>query len=549
MEKILFVIPPNISFENFIQPAFNERKVAKSTGEYGSLVSDMPLGLLSLSAYLQNNIQTRIKLLDFNVVLNKLEGFTYGSFGELYRQYLGSAEWQEYSPQIIGISTLFSASYCNLLELGKAAREIFPRALLIAGGGVPTNMHKEIFRDSSAFDALCYGEGEKPLLGLLQAGNKEIFLRESPAWITKEKSQNGESFCNDFIQNLDQIPFFPFEILDARDYTANPLLSLFPLAQDGKISMPVLTSRGCPHRCCFCDSHTVHGRKMRYYSLTRIKEDLKRLKEEYEAGVIVFFDDHFMAEKQRVYAIIAVMKELGLSAFFPSSLALYALDREMLEALKGIGVENLVLSAESGSNRVLKEIMHKPLDLATVKRVVDDCRELGIASDIAILIGLPGETKQDIEDTRAFLKTLNANWFRISMATPLAGSEMFETCVKKNYLKGDYLRADFKRGVIETEDFSAAYIQEKAYYLNLELNFVENKDFKLGNYATALKGFQNTIRVKNDHAFAYYFAAQCCRRLGQEDDYQGYKIKYRESVAGSRFWEDYVKEFNLPPLE
>ena len=69
-------------------------------------------------------------------------------------------------------------------------------------------------------------------------------------------------------------------------------------------------------------------------------------------------------------------------------------------------MNNLVLSVESGSNRVLKEIMHKPLDLSIVKRVIADCRELGIASDISILIGLPGETKQDIEDARTFLKTL-----------------------------------------------------------------------------------------------------------------------------------------------
>ncbi len=549
MEKILFLVPPNINFDNFVRPAFNERKVAKKTGEYGSLVSDMPLGLLSLSAYLQNNAQVRIKLLDFNVILNKLENFTYSSFMDLYREYLGAKELLDYAPEIIGISALFSSSYCNLLDLAEAARITFPRALLTAGGGVATNMHKEIFRNSGAIDALCYGEGEKPLLGLVQAENKDIFLKENPAWVTKEKYQTGGAFCNDFIENLDAIPFLPFDLLDPQDYASNPLLSLFPLAQAKKISMPMLTSRGCPHRCCFCDSHTVHGRQMRYYSLHRIKEDLERLKREYGAEVIVFFDDHFMADKQRVYAIIALMKELRLTAFFPSSLALYALDREMLAALKSIGVENLVLSAESGSNRVLKEIMHKPLDLSTVKRVVDDCRQLGIASDIAILIGLPGETKQDIEDTRAFLKTLNANWFRISVATPLAGSEMFDICVKKNYLKGDYLRADFKRAVIETEDFKAEYIQEEAYRLNLELNFVGNNDLNSGNYATALKGFENTIRVKNDHAFAYYFAAKCCRLMRQEDKYWAYKSKYLEIIGDSGFWKAYAKQFNLPALE
>jgi len=326
----------------------------------------------------------------------------------------------------------------------------------------------------------------------------------------------------------------------------NPILSLFPLEKErNKKGMSIMTSRGCPHRCCFCSSHTVHGRRMRYYSIDRVREDLKRLSEQYGAETLVFFDDHLMADKQRVYEIFDIMKNLQLTAFFQNSLALYALDKKMLTALKNVGVDNLVLSVESGSNRVLKEIMHKPLDLSVVKSVVDDCRQLGIASDISILMGLPGERKQDIEDARSFLKTLNGSWFRISMATPLVGSEMFDICVKNNYLRGDYINCDFKRAIVETEDFTPEYIQEKTYFLNLELNFVENSNFKLGNYEVALKGFENTIKVKNDHAFAYYFAAKCCKMMNLDEKYHAYKAKYEEILKESAFWRNYADQFNL----
>jgi len=193
--------------------------------------------------------------------------------------------------------------------------------------------------------------------------------------------------------------------------------------------------------------------------------------------------------------------------------------------------------------------MHKPLNLSIVSRVIRDCRELGIAADVAILLGLPGETKKDIEDTRAFLKTLDATWFRINIATPLVGSEMLEICLKKNYIKGDYLDCDFKRAVVETEDFTPEYLQEKIYALNLELNFVGNSDFRLGNYGTALKGFENTIRVKNDHALAYYCAAKCCKKLNLAGKYLEYKAKYGAIVKSSAFWRDYAKQFDLAPLE
>lgn len=549
MDKILFIIPPYVNFDSFVNPAFNERTVVKKSGNYGSVVADIPIGLLSLSAYLKKHAAVEIKLIDFNIVLNKMKKFEYCSFSELFREFLSAKEWIDYAPSIIGISTLFTPSYQNMLEVAQVSRNIFPNALIIAGGGVPTSMYVEIFRDSAYFDALCYGEGEKPLLGLLEANDKKEFLRTHLSWITREKVENKQSFRHDFIEDLDEIPFLDYAVLNTDDYGLYSILSLFPFAQEKKISMPFMTSRGCPHRCCFCSSHTVHGRKMRYYSPARIREDFERLRGQYGAKTIIFQDDHLMADKQRVYEIIDILKELKLTAFFPNSLALYALDRKILEALKNVGLNQLVLSMESGSDRVLREIMHKPLNLSIVKRVITDCRELGIASDVSILIGLPGETKQDIEDARLFLKTINATWFRINIATPLVGSEMLDVCIKNNYLKGSYMSCDFKRAVVETEDFTAEYIQEKAYFLNLELNFIENSDFKLGNYEIALKGFENVIRVKNDHAFAYYFAAKCCKMMNSDKQYLDYKAKYEEIIEGSPFWKDYADRFELAVLE
>ncbi|MCX6993114.1 MAG: radical SAM protein [Kiritimatiellaeota bacterium] len=548
VDKILFIVPPNMDFDSFTKPSFNERTVVKKSGAYGSVVAEMPIGLLSLSAFLKAHTAADIKIIDFNVVLNTMESFAYSSFADLFHDILANKEWLDYAPSIIGISTLFTPSYHNMMALAGVARHMFASALIIAGGGVPTNMYSEIFETSTSFDALCYGEGEKPLLGLVQAIDRKKFLKTHPSWITREKVENKQSFQHDFIGDLDEIPFLPYDMLNPDDYRLSSLLSLFPLMEQ-RIAMPIMTSRGCPHRCCFCSSHTVHGRKMRYHSLGRVREDLKRLQEQYHAETIVFFDDHFMADKQRVFDIINTMKVLKLTAFFPSSLALYTLDRKTLEALKSIGVNHLILSVESGSDRVLKKIMHKPLDLSIVSRVIADCRQLGIASDLSILIGLPGETKQDIEDARSFLKTLNATWFRISMATPLIGSEMLDICKKHNYLKGDYLGCNFKRAVVETEDFTAEFIQEKAYSLNLELNFLNNSDFRLGNYETALKGFENTIKVKSDHAFAFYFAAKCCKKLNLDEKYQSYNAKYHGIIKNSEFWKNYAHQFDLAVLE
>ena len=545
-ERILFVVPPNTPFNDFVNPPSNARVIHKKNGDYGSVLTEMPLGIFSLSAYLKKHAIVETRLVDFNIELNTLDEFIWQSFEQFFRSILSLPEIIAYAPSIIGVSTLFTPAYRNMLDIGQLCRELFPGAMIIAGGCVPTNMYKEIYADNDCFDALCYGEGEKLLLDLVTASDKQAYLDASRSWITRDKVWSGESFQHDFIECLDEIPFSDYDICDADLYGLNPAVKAYP-GVDGKgQNFYIMTSRGCPHRCCFCGSHTVHGRTMRYYSVERIRDDLTRLRDEYGAKIIIVQDDNFMANKARALEIIGIIKELELVAVFQTGLALYALDRKTLAALKGAGVHQLFLPVESGSERVLKEVMHKPLNLSVVKKVVDNCRDLGIYANANILIGLPGETKQDIEDARAFLKTVNANWFMILIATPLVGTEMLDICLANGYLQGDYTNLDYKKANVTTEEFTAEYIQEMAYIMNLELNFVENSDFRLGNYADALKGFENAIRAKDDHAIAYYCAARCYEQLGNHER-AGHYMSVAKRIAGEDpFWRKYADMFYIP---
>ena len=545
MDKILFIVPPHLTFNHFINPSYNARTVIKNSDKYGSVITDMPLGLLSLSAYLKKHIEVETRLLDFNIVLNKLESFKFRSFAEFFREFFSSSSYMSYAPSIVCVSALFTPSYQNVLDIAQCCRDIFPGVVIVAGGGVPTNMYNEMFRDSECFDALCYGEGEKPLLGLVQSSDKLYYLEENPSWITRRKVERGQPFQHDFIENLDEIPFYDYDICEIDEYGLNPSITAYASIDEKKKNFHVMTSRGCTHHCCFCSSHTVHGRRMRYYSINRVKDDFRRLKDQYGAKTVVFQDDHFMSNRQRVLEIIDIVKELHITAVFQNALAMYALDKEMLEVLKSAGVSQLSLSVESGSNRVLREIMHKPLNLSTIKRVTEDCRKLGIYTNVSVLIGLPGETKQDIEDSRRFLKTIYANWFLIFCATPLVGSEMYDICKKKHYFKSNYIGCDYKKAVVQTEDFTAEYIQEMEYLLNLELNFVENSDFRLGNYEEALKGFEHVIGIKPDHVMAYYCASKCLGKLGNLEKGKKYLDAAKTILDKNSFWRKYIDIFNI----
>lgn len=116
--KILFLVPPNINFRHFTAPDQNMRQVIKKDGRaYGNLMTDMPLGLLSMSGYLKAHSKKNIdiRLIDFNIELNDLDAFTHDSYLNYFREFLDDQKTR-FDPDIIGISSLFTPSYFSLLD-------------------------------------------------------------------------------------------------------------------------------------------------------------------------------------------------------------------------------------------------------------------------------------------------------------------------------------------------------------------------------------------------------------------------------------------------
>jgi radical SAM superfamily enzyme YgiQ (UPF0313 family) len=570
MERVLFIVPPCIKFEDFISPTSNARFKEKNGKLYGNVLADMPIGVLSMSAYIKANMsaipmtshvkEIKTELLDLNIVLNKMPDFSYNNFLDFFKQEL--MEYKQFNPTIVCISALFSPAYRNMINLGELSRDLFPCSYVLAGGALPTNMYKEIYEETDCFNALCYGEGELPLARFINSTVKEDALRWDDSWITAGKIAMEEDFSFSFIEDLDEIPFYDYDLCDVTDYGISPAIIAYSKIEEKTQNFHVMTSRGCNFHCTFCSSHTVHGRKMRYFSVDRVREDFTKLKELYNAHTLIFQDDHFLADKNRALQIIDIIKELDIKVVFQNGLALYGLTKDMLVALKSAGVDHTVLAVESGSQRVLKELMNKPLTLDIIKKVAEDCREVGIYTDVNIIIGMPGETKQDIYDAKEFLKTIKTNWFRVTVATPLVGSDMYNTCIDKGYINDNFAEAHYKKAIIETPEFTPEWLEEAQYQMNLELNFIHNSDFREGNYEDALNGFLNAIKAKSDHAIAYYYAALCYERISSHILDKGSSALANETMrtankyfskakeyAKDPFWKKYIEMFNIEELK
>jgi len=218
--KILYIIPPNITFDDFVSPSENVKVTKYDDKIYGSVITDMPLGVISLSAYINSQLEVDASVIDFNVRLNKIDNFEWLSFKDYFRWVLDE-EIASSPPDLIGISALFSTAFQSLIDIGEVVRELESEVFLIAGGNVPTVSYHEIFQHTNVFDAVCHGEGEIPLLELLMAKDMKQHVASSDVWITSDNALNQSEFSFRFLDDLDEVPF-DYSIIDVDDYELNP---------------------------------------------------------------------------------------------------------------------------------------------------------------------------------------------------------------------------------------------------------------------------------------------------------------------------------------
>jgi len=399
-------------------------------------------------------------------------------------------------------------------------------------------------------------------------------LKGSASWVFPDHHNFDEKkLSHNFIVDLDEIPPVDYDILDIAGYNANPTVSRYAVAHNYELDsatscvtleraigknvvsntilsndippIPIMTSRGCPFKCTFCASHAAHGRAMRYFSIDRVKNDLELIVSKYGSKGVVIQDDHFMGGKKRPYEVVSAIGEYQLEMFFQNALAIYALDREFLELLKANNVNELVLPVESGSMRVLRDLMRKPLKLSAIPRVVKDCRDIGIYTDCNIIIGMPGEKIEDIEEARTFLKTLYADWFRVFVASPIPGSEMHQQVVDLNAYVVPPIKANYKRAVIKTEFLSPEQIHFYTYLMNLELNFLYNSNLRLGNYQVAVDAFKTVMNVKSDHLYAILGLATANALCGHEKVAEVYFRQACDISERDTFWKPFCNELQV----
>ena len=512
-------------------------------------VTNLPYGLLSICSYLQHYSEKELEfdILNINdeLVLEHIAGNVLSSPYQYFIDYL-IKNIKEFQADIVCLSVLFNINYEYYHAALDVIKSVNPNALTIVGGNLASVISNEIV-DNSDIDAVCFGEGEIPLLALINSDNFFECLNSHDAFLTKNKLVEGFTPRNFFVTDLDQIPPIDFSFTNTNIYTESKLPTLFEYNKrsNKSISRILYTSRGCPFNCSFCSCTVVHGRKVRYYSIERVISDVRRMIDCDGVNELFVCDDGFLVDKVRAKSLMKEFIKLNIKVLFPS-LLMRNIDEEVASLLFKLGNETVFTSFESGSEYVRQKIINKPVTKAQAKKAVEALRKNGIKVFTNIITGFPGENDCHRKETLQTLEEIGFNWVYFLIAFPLPGSRLYNECKEKNYIVNEKLYiTSLRKCNIKTPDYSPEHIEHQNYMMNLYTNFLHNYELKTGMYESCINRFSAILKSHPSHAFALYALMKTYICMKNYDKAYDALLAIKRICNSEVYWQDWLNYFEI----
>lgn len=398
MANVLLLSPPYIDLYGNLRNA---------AGRY------FPLGLGYIASYLRKYGDHAVQMYE-----PEAQGLTYTDIAEKIRTS---------APDIVGI-TCTTPNYSRAIELAKVCRMNSTAKIVI--GGVHVSALPQFVMEEHAYliDCVVVGEGEETMLEVVNAFQNNLTIENIKGLVYNNRGKITRNESRPFIEDLDSIP------VPARDLIPQYLFKPNMHNARYRNCYSVLTSRGCPFKCSFCAARIVSGVKYRMHSAEYVLEEIDMLKREYSAQQIIITDDTFTLDHARLEKICKGMidKKYNLAWFCFSQVN--TVDKKMLSLMRQAGCYSIGFGVESASESVLKR-MGKPIKPERVKETISIANRLGIKTQAFYILGSPGETRMQMEDTIRFSREVNATLAFYNMLVPYPGTREFDRCFASVPLK------------------------------------------------------------------------------------------------------------------
>lgn len=415
-----------------INPPVSCEELVGQTKSMKSVVNIIPpLGLAYLAAVLENN-GYQIKIIDCSVGI---------SHANLMRSLIKER------PDIVGI-TGTTPAFESMKKVAENIKQFLPKAVVIIGGAHLSAMPREAM-EFPYFDIGVIGEGETIILELIKRIEKSSLsnLNGIDGIVYRQGGGILENKRREFIKDLDTLPFPARHLLP-------PLSTYRPTpASYKKLPLGVLiTTRGCPSRCTFCD-RSVFGSTYRERSVDNVINEIEELVYKFGARELRFFDDTFTVNKKRVFQICAKLRERKIKVPWTCLTKVNDISEEMLREMKGAGCWQVLYGLESGDPRMLA-ILNKGNTIEQNETAVKFAHKAGLSVRADFIVGAPGETPESLKRTLSFAIRLKVDYAHFNKFIPFPGTELYSTLIKKGY------KFDFNRGCSILDHSAIMFVPE-----------------------------------------------------------------------------------------
>ncbi len=402
--KVLFILPPHkTDFNTFTKPPWGILRIP-------------PVGLLAVGSYVYSKGYD-VKIIDCRELIIKHRTND-------YMPYIVETV-KEFEPGIIGLNIL-TALFPEAKNIARELKESFPNCLIIAGGVHPSTEPELTFQQNQYIDAICIGPGEEVCLDIMEGKG----INNIPGLMCREHTS--EYVSRPVEMNIDKYPFPNFDLVNVDFYTE---FTLHTVSGWGYRGLAYLTSRSCPYSCKFCASDW--SKPVRYHSPEYVVGLAKHLST-YDVDVIGFFDDTIIANKRRLFKICEGFVDAKI--FHPHTglrwicaMRANQITTEALEMVKRAGCFSVSIGVESGNNRMLK-VLNKKSTVEMNRRACKCVQDAGMHLTVSFMVGIPGETKEEMNDTIAFMNSLDCNYKGMGCFRPLPGSPFYREFVDNGML-------------------------------------------------------------------------------------------------------------------
>jgi len=365
---------------------------------------------------------------------------------------------KDFQPDLIGFSAV-STEYEFIAAQAAYIKDKYPRIFLMIGGPHVSLNPDKILND--AFDALCVGEGEYPILELA----RQLEQTKQPSGIAnfwfKREDNIEKNQTRPFIENLDALPF-PDRELWQEWITDNP-----------EARYSVLLGRGCPFNCTYCSNHALRklagGRYVRFRSPANIIAEIKDIAAKFSAKKEIYLEvETFGADKVWAQALFAELKkfndELAEPIAYGANIRVTpGIDfSELFAACREANFKFINIGLESGSDRVRRQVLRRIYDNQDVIRTVRAARHYGLQVALFNMIGLPTETLADFQETIKVNRECQPDWHMTSIFYPYPGTDLYLQCLELDLIKElpNKTAAERVRSVLNLPGFSAGQIEK-----------------------------------------------------------------------------------------